>query len=77
MLNFKKSLFAFSLSVLATQVAWAEDAPFPNDMTMQLDASDIDANGKVDPSQDGIVNLKGDIETWQNKSTLNGGHSVA
>ena len=80
MLNLKKPALLFSLSVLATQVAWAENIktlpPFPNDMTMLLDASDINADGKIDLSQNGIVNLKGDIETWYNKSTLNGGHKV-
>ena len=80
MLNLKKPVLLLSLSVLATQVAWAENIktlpPFPNDMTMLLDASDIDANGEVDSSLDDIVNLKGDIETWYNKSKLNGGRAL-
>ena len=80
MFNINKTVLAFSLTALASQAAWAEVAklpPFPMDMTVLLDASDINANGTVDPSQNGIVNLKGDLEIWQNRSTLNGGKAVA
>ena len=80
MLNFKKPVFAFSLAVLATQIAWAEPAKKPPvlaGMTILLDATDINGDGTVDTGPKGIVDEKGGITTWYNKSTLNGGKSTS
>ena len=80
MINFKKPVFLFSLAVLTAQVVWAAPAtkpPVTTGMTVLLDASDIDGNGIIDASPKGIADLNGGIETWYNKSALNGGKAVS
>ncbi|MEE9339867.1 MAG: hypothetical protein V3U87_17485 [Methylococcaceae bacterium] len=67
--NFRKSALALSLSVLATQVVWAEVAEKPtvtNGMVMHLDASDINADGTVD-----VMGVGEDVTQWKDRSLFN------
>ena len=79
MINLKKPIFVFSLAVLSTQVAWAEVAkepPVTTGMTILLDASDLNADGIVDPGSHHVDDNNG-VALWQNRSTLNGGRATA
>lgn len=68
MLNFKNGLLVLSLSLFASQAVLAETAKIPpvkKGMVLLLDASDLDANGKVD---DGYVTGE-EVLNWRDKSS--------
>ncbi len=68
MLKIKQTLGVISLAVLSTQLAFAEVAKVPpvkGGMVLQLDASDLDANGTVD---NGFVTGE-EVLNWRDKSS--------